>query len=217
MSSAAESFVIALGRASKRGHRYLRGLSSADRDDVISTALLACWENRAAYKPDQSLDDWFMDALRVARNRFKRREHISADEFIEQMAVPDDTSIRAEVLEIVEKLQANPTKQNMRKLRQLIPEPLEFQRVLRKSAEARDPYDQPMTRIDRELSQLDMPPKSNKDCPPCWRCMYFQGFMPTRYTPRRNVPNDEEVQRAVWATEEAKIAIAGAIQSGNWR
>jgi hypothetical protein len=250
MSSAAEAFVTALARASKRAGKFLRGLSKHDRDDVIATALLDCWEHRADYNIAQPLDDWFMDALRAARRAFKRGEYVTAEEFNQEMAVPDDTSVRAQAVEAADILAAafsdrehllladvmvgmswrdvarkhNASGQEvggvtrkLNRLRDLIPSRQEVQRTIRKFApsfhmDASEPGRE--TQIDRDLARLEFPPPHSKDCPPCWRCLWYMGFMPAKYTKRTTAPADADVQAAVWAIENRKIAIAGAIQSG---
>lgn len=240
--------MIALGRASKRGSRYLRGLSRADRDDVLSTALLACWELRSTYNPAVSLDDWFMEALKDARRSFKQGEYVTAEEFNHEMAIPDDTSIRAETFEaaiiiaasfsdrehmlLTDFMAGASWREIMRthhasgqevgnitrkfnRLRSLIPERHERQRMLR--TVSNPGQSERETPIDRELARLEMPPTAGKECPPCWRCMWFQGFLPAVYTQRITTPADAEVQAAIWRTEAEKIKIATAIQAGVWR
>src|ERR1700731_4075777 len=98
-------FVVTLARASKRARRYLPGLERADKDDIIATAILWCWENRATYNPAISLDTWFVGAVRNARQDWERGEIHTATELIEAFAVPDDTSARAELMELQERLQ----------------------------------------------------------------------------------------------------------------
>jgi RNA polymerase sigma factor (sigma-70 family) len=105
MSSAAESFVVTLGRAAGlASYRYLRDLQPADQDDVIATALLWCWENRNTYTPNVSLEMWFMAATRHAVRDWRRGEAREASELVSVLAVPDDTSSNVEVLSAVEKL-----------------------------------------------------------------------------------------------------------------
>jgi RNA polymerase sigma factor (sigma-70 family) len=105
MSSAAESFVVTLGRdAGLAAYRYLRDLQPADQDDVIATALLWCWENRNTYTPNVSLKMWFMGATRNALQSWRRGEAHHAAELVSVLAVPDDTSSNVEVLSAVERL-----------------------------------------------------------------------------------------------------------------
>lgn len=250
MTSAAESFVISLARASKRGHRYLRGLKPADRDDVLSTALLHCWENKAMYDPSVALEEWFMSALKDARRSFKRGEHVTTKEFNFEMAVPDDTSARAEALAAAEVITAaftdrehsllldlmggsswreimrthhasgqevgNVTRK-LARLRALIPERRDWQKVVRRFTAGSVPISDAAPQIDREIAQLDMPPPPGKECPVCWRCMWYYAVLPTMPYVQRRTVEDEEVQLAIWNTESEKIKIATAIQNGTWR
>ncbi|MDE2105213.1 MAG: hypothetical protein KGL39_48760 [Patescibacteria group bacterium] len=62
------------------------------------------------------------------------------------------------------------------------------------------------SRIDHEIEKLLRRPKhAHADCPPCWRCMYFEGLTPRAYKP--TVLSDTEVQTAVRNTETLKIKI----------
>lgn len=68
MTSAVEQFTIQLARVSKRGSRHLRGLMPADRQDVIGSAILWCWEHKHEFdSTTQSLEDWFAERLKAAR------------------------------------------------------------------------------------------------------------------------------------------------------
>jgi hypothetical protein len=69
--------------------------------------------------------------------------------------------------------------------------------------------------IDRVIAKLDLPPRHGKECPPCWRCMWFEGFMPSGIPIRMSVA-DNEVREAVANTEARKLAIAQQVRdSGN--
>jgi RNA polymerase sigma factor (sigma-70 family) len=60
--------------------------------------------------------------------------------------------------------------------------------------------------IDHAIEQLLRRPVTERaDCPPCWKCMYFEGWTPIQYKPPTLV--EPEVQAAVAATEARKIAI----------
>lgn len=155
-TTAAEKFVIELARVSKKGTRVLRGLSSHDKDDVIATAILDCWEHKDQFDPAaQSLERWFEDALYRARRQFKRGQFVTVSEFNARMQAPDDTSARAEAMSAIEELkrQLTPQQQDalydmamgrpvhsemrdrvrvkLAHLRDLIPHPVEFQKVIR--------------------------------------------------------------------------------------
>jgi hypothetical protein len=70
------------------------------------------------------------------------------------------------------------------------------------------------TSIDREIAQLDFAPPAGKDCPPCWRCCYFEGFMPSGKIDTRMEIADKEVEAAVATTNERKIEIAQQVRNG---
>lgn len=71
MTTALEEFTVALARTSKSGYRHLRGMSRADAEDVLSIAVVWCWENRDQFDAKVgALDDWFAERVRqVARGR----------------------------------------------------------------------------------------------------------------------------------------------------
>ena len=110
MISAAEQFAIELGRASKRGQRYLRHLSAADRDDVVASAMLSCWEARSEYDASkQSLETWFAQHLKLARREFKREpRHLSTEKLTELIA-PDDTERAVDTAQAASEIAANLT------------------------------------------------------------------------------------------------------------
>jgi hypothetical protein len=66
--------------------------------------------------------------------------------------------------------------------------------------------------IDTALEQLDFAPATGKDCPPCWRCMWFEGFMPDGKRSTRMEIADLEVRAAVKGTEARKIDIAQRVR-----
>jgi len=75
--------------------------------------------------------------------------------------------------------------------------------------------------IEREgprqrLQETDPIQKIGKDCPPCWRCMYFYGWLPKEeLTPTGH--SDPEVAAACDAINHRKIAIAGRVRySAGW-
>src|SRR5271157_5315009 len=86
--NAAEVFTMQLGRAAGRqANKFLRnqGLQKADRDDVISSALLWCWENRANYSLTTTLETWFMYAVRHALDSWRSNELPTSDESIDNI------------------------------------------------------------------------------------------------------------------------------------
>lgn len=236
-----------LGRAAGRSSRQLRGLNSADRDDVLASAIAWCWENRGVYDPAFSLEQWFKLALSEARSRWfgggKRKKQdavIGAQEFNESMAqyLPDPTAdveeMRSAARELVQRLTPRELKQieerltghridythtlqrKMDRLRELVPSNVERQQVLRAVATPNSDnlVQGAEPRIDREISKLSFHPTGTKDCPPCWRCMWYYGFKPVRYVQKVTVPADAEVQAAIWGTERRKIEIASALSAG---
>lgn len=100
MTSASEAFVVQLARVSEHAKRQLRGLSSVDRDDVISMAVLWCWEHRNQYKPELSLEMWFTGAMRDARKKFtteeERQGHVTLD--VMQSLDPEAQAMSAQSL-----------------------------------------------------------------------------------------------------------------------
>ena len=65
-----------------------------------------------------------------------------------------------------------------------------------------------------ELEQLDFAPPAGKDCPPCWRCQWYYGFMSSGKRETRMDIEDLEVREAVKNTEARKIEIAQRVRSG---
>ena len=62
--------------------------------------------------------------------------------------------------------------------------------------------------IDHEIEKLLSGPRVGmKDCPPCWRCMYFEGWTPnmSRYKVPTHV--DPEIEQALREIERRKINI----------
>lgn len=247
-TSPKEIFVLQLARASKRARRFVRHLSKEDREDVISSALLWCWENRENYSLTTSLETWFVNAVRDAYKTWQRGEVRHAAERLEDdIPTPDTAQAGAEALEAAEHLiRSLPTeyktvallqsegltrpeimaegitkrvvddaRKYIRQLRRLIPDDHEYRRTLR-TPPARSSDDLAhMTTIDRELERLDFAPPAGKECPPCWRCLWFYGYMPGEYRPTRMTIQEPEVRDAVRDTEARKIEIAGRIRDGD--
>lgn len=243
MNSAAETFVVALARASKQARRFLRGLSHADRDDVLAEALCWCWENRTTYNPAVPLDTWFVGAIRDARKSLHRDQlRYGASGLSQAIVSPDDiesTAVRDDVVarwfgnlneveaKIVTQLARGDTrsqiryqtaigndalaalKRRLREFELMVPEN-DRARVLWQQRRSSTPY----IGIDRELEKLDFPPPSGVDCPPCWRCRWFDGFLPGAYKPLRMPIQEAEVRDAVRDTEARKIDIAERVCAG---
>lgn len=71
-----EAITRELSRSSKVAIRFLRkrGLSLADRQDILHDALLWCLEHQDNYSLTTTLETWFINAVRDAYKRFKRHE-----------------------------------------------------------------------------------------------------------------------------------------------
>lgn len=104
MTSPAESFVITLARASKRARRLLRGFSGADIEDILATAMLWCWENRAGYNLEVPLDKWFFGAVRNAKKAWLNGETTTWTDISRKMAAPDNTAADGEAAQAMEEL-----------------------------------------------------------------------------------------------------------------
>lgn len=63
-----------LARASKKAVRFLRvrGLTYADRQDILQDAILWCLENQNNYSLTTTLETWFINAVRNSYQDFKR-------------------------------------------------------------------------------------------------------------------------------------------------
>lgn len=247
MTSTAQLFVVSLARASKRARRHLRGLKRADRDDVLATAILWCWENRATYNPAVSLDDWFVGAIRNARKAWKRGEARQASEMVEAVAAPDDTAWSVEVRQAINRLCRSMDKRDKRivqlsmegmtqediaeqadiplrtvkrklaRLRSMIPERDDFAVAQRRMPTGDSDTQRGTSKIDKEIEKLEFAPSGGTDCPPCWRCKWFDGYLPAANTARRlPITIEPEIRAAVLDVEARKIEIAYGQRRG-WR
>jgi RNA polymerase sigma factor (sigma-70 family) len=242
----AELFVITLARASRRARRYLKGMDSADRDDVLGSAILWCWENRALYNPSVPLDDWFVGAIRNARRDWSRGESRQVAEIVEDFPAPDTTLALAQSREAAERLAAtlsdraaavaalvargysrrlighklrlsdyelSAIQKDLRRLRHLLPDETEFRATLRAASRGGSDSDaRPLAPIDREIEKLEFSPPPGKECPPCWRCKWFEGFLPGDHVPVRMPIREAEVRDAVLNTEARKVYIARRVR-----
>ena len=110
MITAVEQFAIMLGRSSRRASRHLRYLKPEDRDDVLAEAMLRCWETRDTFDPTKrSLDDWFEEVLRDARQALRRRERTTSLDRLHALAAHEDTMHRMELQQELEKFNAELT------------------------------------------------------------------------------------------------------------
>jgi DNA-directed RNA polymerase specialized sigma24 family protein len=117
-------------------------------------------------------------------------------------------------------------RERIRQLRKFTPDAHEYRRVLR-TPPAADNYEgsEELTEqgrkeespswIDREIAALDFPPPAGKECPPCWRCKWFEGYLPG---PRKEVRMEiveRSIKAAVLWTERRKQRIAQEVRDGN--
>lgn len=254
MTTAVEVFVVQLARASKHAGRYLRNrnLSPEDRADILAAAMLWCWENRTSYSLTTTIETWFTNAIRDAYKAWRRGESRQAAEIIEDIGVPDDTSARAQSLQIMEKITTRVAampelEQKIAALlmrewtheeiraelkvdsnmipvvrRKLMP----FSKQLSDTADTRwlvrktlsrdsDEASDALAPIDKEIEALEFAPPAGKECPPCWRCKWFEGYMPGAHLPVRMPITEPMVAEAVSNTEAEKIRIAQGVRDGN--
>jgi hypothetical protein len=249
--SVSEIFTMQLARgAGKQANRFLhaRGLQRADRDDVISAALLWCWENRDNYSLTTTLETWFMNAVRDAYKDLQRSALPASDESIESLG-GEDTTYRAAEAEssaraLIDALTPadkeiaaltmegytyreinrrgyandaiNDAQKRIKQLRRFLPDNKAARKALSWTAPpaSSDDADDKLSDIDRELEQLDFAPPAGKDCPPCWRCQWYYGFMPSGKRETRLEIEDREVREAVKNTEARKISIAQQVRDG---
>lgn len=114
----------------------------------------------------------------------------------------------------------------IRKLRDLLPDNTEFRRTIRAGHPEYNSDDigvpgaklkeenRGLSRIDLEIERLDFPPPSGKECPPCWLCKWYEGYLPSGRKALRMPIAEIEVREAVLETEARKIDIAERIQRG---
>lgn len=244
--------------AGKQANRFLyaRGLQKADRDDVISAALLWCWLNRANYSLTTTLETWFMNAVRHAYRDMRKQGIPSSEDSVALLSGGDDTqnisaaessanallgSLKPIEQEIAllkmqgftyreinklgyAKKAIDDASKRLKQLRRFMPEQ-EVRHVINSvtsKAPSLDDYDEVNTpqfvqsKIDKQIAQLDFAPPAGKDCPPCWRCMWFEGFMPGSSRSTRLDIEDDAVREAVSNTEARKIEIAQQVRDGNF-
>jgi hypothetical protein len=250
MDRAEEIFTMQLARAAgKQANRFLRsrGLQRSDRDDVISAALLWCWENRANYSLTTTLETWFMNAVRDGYKGLQRGELPLSDESIDQMASADPTydAVAAEssARALIEALTPadreiailvmegytyreinrrgyandaiNGARKRIRQLRRLMPDGSRSKRMIQTTpAAVSDDAADHLSGIDAALERLEFAPPAGKDCPPCWRCLWFEGYLPADKRSTRMDIKDAEVRAAVKSTEARKIEIAKRVRGG---
>jgi RNA polymerase sigma factor (sigma-70 family) len=248
MTSAKEIFVVQLGRASRKANRFIRRLPKGAREDVLSMAMLWCWENRDSYSLVTSLDTWFVGAVRDAYKSWLRGERRSRAELVSEMRSDDDPEYNTTLADAVRaladnmdevdraivqlkldgeerpdyiagrlKLDATTVRRRLARMRDQIPTGAHEGVILRRAVTPRaQNYDEQgavESEIDRELEKLDMPPEHGKDCPPCWRCKYFEGYLPGEQIPTRMEIKEREIKAAILKTERRKITIAKRVRA----
>jgi DNA-directed RNA polymerase specialized sigma24 family protein len=245
MTSPGESFVIQLARASRKANYIIRKLSRADRDDVIAAAMLWCWQNRDNYSLTTTLDTWFVNAVKDAMKALRRGELQHSATQLQDIPTGDTTLAAAQALEAADKLMAalppeykkvakmqmaghtwpemvaqgvtqrtvDEARARIKQLRKLLPDDHEYRKVLRNAGV--QPKTGVITGIDREIEALNFAPAHGKECPPCWRCKWFEGYLPG---PRKDVRMEiveRSVKAAVLWTERRKQHIAQEVRDGN--
>jgi hypothetical protein len=104
----------------------------------------------------------------------------------------------------------------IKQLRKLVPNDSEYRRVLRAGHVDGDGEKQPRhSSIDKEIQALEFAPPAGRDCPPCWRCKWFEGYMPGSNKILRMPITERSVKAAVLWTERRKIRIAQEVRDGN--
>lgn len=225
-----------LARVSKRAMRILKRMNPQDREDVIHDALAWCWENRTNYDPSVPLELWFLGAVKNAKRVFHRKnrdEAIAASSI--ELSVPDNTVKIVEQMQLAERLVSVLTDQEQKaavmlargysrseirqrmaiddhKLttlrRQLVPlmpsrdAPRALWAARRNAVSGLD------MQLAQEIKNLEFPPSHGKECPPCWRCKWFEGFLPPDVLTVRMDVVEPDVREAIASTEARKIAIA---------
>lgn len=244
MTTAAEVFVVQLARASRKAKRIVRYLPKADRDDVMSAALLWCWEHRDSYSLTTSLDTWFVNAVRDAYKRWQRGEARNGAETLDEIATGDSTLAAAETWEAAAKLAAalpreyrrvaqlhswgysrsemeakgiskaviDATRARIKQLRQLVPDDHEFRRVIRTASAPSSDNPDVAAQIDKDVEELEAMPRHGADCPPCWKCKYFEGYLPGDHRRAGMDIQERSVRAAVLRTERRKKRIAQEVR-----
>jgi RNA polymerase sigma factor (sigma-70 family) len=103
----------------------------------------------------------------------------------------------------------------LNKMRDQLPESAHTNTILRRVITPVSPDDAgKLTVIDKDIAALDFPPTHGKECPPCWRCKWFEGYLPGDKISMRMPITEAEVRDAVQHTEAEKIRIATGVRDG---
>lgn len=109
----------------------------------------------------------------------------------------------------------NETRARIKQLRKLVPDEHEYKRVIRTpAATASDHDERAPAAVDKDIEQLEATPSHGADCPPCWLCKYFYGYLPGEHRRVRMVIQEPEVRDAVRDTEARKVEIAERVRYG---
>jgi RNA polymerase sigma factor (sigma-70 family) len=103
--------------------------------------------------------------------------------------------------------------QRIKQLRRLLPDD-DILRLTARTAPttSSDDVDDQLSEIDVAMEQLEFAPPAGKDCPPCWRCQWYYGFLPSGKRDTRMDIDDKETREAVRSTEARKIEIAQQVR-----
>jgi RNA polymerase sigma factor (sigma-70 family) len=115
---------------------------------------------------------------------------------------------------------ARTIERRLAKMREQIPASAHVNTILRRIVTPPTPESDELDvnykpQIDKEIEALEFVPPQGKECPPCWRCKWFEGYMPgkgNRYY-RFNL-NEVDVSEAVAKTEREKVRIAQEVRNG---
>jgi RNA polymerase sigma factor (sigma-70 family) len=117
------------------------------------------------------------------------------------------------------KLSRDTVDRRLSKMRDKIPASAHVNTILRRVVTpAARASDEPMggqSQIDKEIEALEFVPPQGKECPPCWRCKWFEGYMPGARRSLRMPIQERSVKAAVLWTERRKIRIAQEVRDGN--
>jgi DNA-directed RNA polymerase specialized sigma24 family protein len=118
----------------------------------------------------------------------------------------------------VSKRTIDESRQRIEQLRRLLPDGanrrIYVDRWVTAPTPTSDHADDKLSDIDVALERLDFAPPAGKDCPPCWRCQWYYGFLPSGKRDTRMDIEDAEVREAVRNTEARKIEIAQQVRVG---
>lgn len=190
-----------LGAVRNAYRDYRRGEIRSGTTEVV--------ENMGA-KDDPEYNTVLHDAVRALASNMDE-----IDRAIVQLTL--DGKSQREVREAL-KMDIRTIERRLAKMRDTLPPSAHANTILRRvvtpAAPTSDHVDDALSHIDKEIEQLDFPPQHGKECPPCWRCKYFEGYMPGANKPVRMPITERSVKAAVLRTEKRKIEIASKVRDG---